>query len=54
VRDDLGEAAEDMLACWADVLQRLPASPEPVYLPVDEALALSNWDAEKFRKQQVR
>jgi hypothetical protein len=54
VRDDLGEAAEEMLACWADVLQRLPDSPEPVYLPAEEAQALANWEAEKFRLQQRR
>jgi rhamnose utilization protein RhaD (predicted bifunctional aldolase and dehydrogenase) len=54
VRDDLGEAAEEMLACWADVLQRLPAAPEPCHLPAEEAQALANWEAEKFRLQQQR
>lgn len=54
VRDDLGEAAEEMLACWADVLQRLPAAPEPCHLPEEEAQALANWEAEKFRLQQQR
>lgn len=54
VRDDLGEAAEELLACWADVLQRLPEAPEPVYLPAEEAQALADWEAEKFRLQQRR
>jgi rhamnose utilization protein RhaD (predicted bifunctional aldolase and dehydrogenase) len=54
VRPDLGEAAQEMLACWADVLQRLPDSPEPVGLPDEEALGLANWEAEKFRQQQRR
>ncbi|BDI08070.1 class II aldolase/adducin family protein [Sphaerotilus microaerophilus] len=54
VRDDLGEAAEALLACWADVLQRLPALPEPVSLPPEEARALTDWEAEKFRQQQRR
>lgn len=54
VRHGLGEAGEEMLACWADVLRRLPVSPEPVMVPEDEALALANWDAEKFRKQMAR
>jgi hypothetical protein len=54
VRPDLGESAQEMLACWADVLQRLPDSPEPVGLPDEEALGLANWEAEKFRQQQRR
>lgn len=54
VRDDLGEAALEMLSCQADVLQRLPGSPEPVCLPEDEALALANWEAERFRRQLRR
>lgn len=49
-RDDLPEAAHEMLVCLADVLQRLPDSPEPLYLPAEEALELANWEAEKFRK----
>jgi rhamnose utilization protein RhaD (predicted bifunctional aldolase and dehydrogenase) len=54
VRDDLDEAAEALLACWADVLQRLPESTEPVYLAAEEARALANWEAEKFRRQLSR
>jgi len=54
VRDDLPEAAQEMLACLADVLQRLPVSHEPVYLPDEEADSLANWEAEKFRKTQAR
>ena len=54
VRDDLGEAAQDMLACLADVLQRLPADVTPVCLTDDEAQGLASWEAEKFRRQQVR
>ncbi|AJY38123.1 class II aldolase (plasmid) [Burkholderia humptydooensis] len=54
VRDDVGEAAEELLACWADVLVRLPESPEPVYLADEEARSLADWEAEKFRLQQAR
>ncbi|PXW96551.1 rhamnose utilization protein RhaD (predicted bifunctional aldolase and dehydrogenase) [Sphaerotilus hippei] len=54
VRDDLGEGAQDMLACLADVLPRLPADMIPVCLPDDEARGLADWEAEKFRRQQVR
>lgn len=53
-RDDLPEAAHEMLVCLADVLQRLPDSPEPLYLPAEEALGLANWEAEKFRKTLSR
>jgi len=54
VRDDLSEAAQEMLACLAHVLERLPESPEPVYLPDEETLILANWEAEKFRQLQQR
>ncbi|NDY92931.1 class II aldolase/adducin family protein [Ideonella livida] len=54
VRPDLGEAAQEMLACWSDVLRRLPDTPEPRCLPPAEAHALANWEAEKFRQQQGR
>lgn len=54
VRPDLGEAAREMLGCLADVLQRLPDAPEPIFLPDDEAQALANWEAERFRRQQLR
>jgi rhamnose utilization protein RhaD (predicted bifunctional aldolase and dehydrogenase) len=54
VRDDLAVAAQDMLACLTDVLQRLPADVTPVCLPDEEAQGLANWEAEKFRRQQVR
>ncbi|EIP84969.1 class II aldolase/adducin family protein [Burkholderia humptydooensis MSMB43] len=54
MRDDVGEAAEELLACWADVLVRLPESPEPVYLADEEARSLADWEAEKFRLQQAR
>ena len=53
-RNDLPEAAQEMLACLADVLQRLPAAHEPVYLPDEEADSLADWEAEKFRKTQAR
>ena len=54
VRDDLGDAAQELLGCLADVLQRLPQSPEPRLLPESEALALANWEAEQFRLKQQR
>lgn len=54
VRDDLPEAAQEMLACLAHVLERLPECPEPVYLPDEETRALANWEAEKFRQLQQR
>ena len=53
-RDDLPEAAHELLVCLADVLQRLPDSPEPLYLPAEEALGLANWEAEQFRKTLSR
>jgi len=54
VRNDLSEAAQEMLACLAHVLERLPVSPEPVCLPDEETLVLANWEAEKFRQLQQR
>src|SRR6218665_2313416 len=54
LRDDLSEAACEMLTCLADVLQRLPPSGAPVYLPDEEAQALAHWEAEQFRQAQVR
>ncbi len=54
VRDDLPDAAQEMLTCLAHVLERLPETPEPVYLPEQETLVLANWEAEKFRQLQQR
>ncbi|ABM57782.1 class II aldolase/adducin family protein [Verminephrobacter eiseniae] len=54
LRDDLSEAACEMLTCLADVLQRLPPSGAPVYLPDEEAQALAHWEAEQFRQAQAR
>ena len=54
VRDDLPEAAQELLGCLSDVLRRLPEEPEPLYLPAKETLFLANWEAEKFRQTQQR
>jgi rhamnose utilization protein RhaD (predicted bifunctional aldolase and dehydrogenase) len=45
-----------MLQCLADVAARVAARPDavPVYLPAAEVEALSQWDAEKFRREQNR
>ncbi len=50
VRSDIQPGAEAMLICLALVAERLPADAEISYLPVDEELALLDWDAEKYRK----
>jgi rhamnose utilization protein RhaD (predicted bifunctional aldolase and dehydrogenase) len=50
VRPDLGEAAEAMLSCWAEVIARLPAGMRPVCLPAEEVEALGQWEAERFRR----
>lgn len=68
VHPQLDEAAQEMLACWADVLQALPercaalgasaaeaeADAGPQYLSDAEAQGLADWEAEKFRRQQQR
>ena len=54
VHESLDAAGLAMLRCLADVLARVAGHAQLRYLPEAEAQALSNWDAEKFRRQQVR
>lgn len=53
VHASLDAAGLAMLRCLADVLARVAPDARLCYLPEDEVRALSNWDAEKFRRQQV-
>jgi len=52
VHASLDAAGQAMLRCLADVLARIAPAAALTYLPEDEVRALSNWDAEKFRRQQ--
>ena|SRR6218665_1325293 len=52
LRDGPSEAACEMPTCLADVLQRLPPSGAPVYLPDEEAQARR--EAGQFRQAQSR
>ena len=53
VHESLDAAGLAMLRCLADVLARVAPDARVCYLPEDEVRALSNWDAEKFRRQQA-
>lgn len=55
VHEALDAAGAAMLGCLANVAARVAARPdaEPVYLPATEVEALSQWDAEKFRRGQT-
>lgn len=54
VQQGLNPAAQELLECWGEILQRLPADAEPAYLPPSEVEELANWEAEKFRRSQQR
>ena len=53
VHESLDAAGLAMLRCLADVLARVAPDARVCYLPEEEVSALSNWDAEKFRRQQA-
>jgi len=49
----LDAAGLAMLSCLADVLARVATDARVRYLPEVEVQALSNWDAEKFRRRRA-
>jgi len=51
VHESLDAAGQMMLRCLTDVLARVALPAKLRYLPEEEVGALSNWDAEKFRRQ---